>query len=98
MAQQPEVRDIPAHLREPIRAEPEGKAAVHVRIHTTVLQHDRVHHPGTAELEPPFAAAGATSARVALGARDVDLCAWLCEREVMRPKSRGPIGPEIPVD
>src|SRR5439155_14255105 len=80
-----DVREAVAEHEDPLEAPAEREAGHFLRVVADRLEHVRVDHPGTADLDPALVLANAAAGLVADEAGDVGFDRWLGEREEARP-------------
>src|ERR671920_687817 len=88
------VVDARAHHRQTLDAEPEGKAAVDVRVVADRAQDIGMDHAGASHLQPPAAFADPAAGATADGAVDREIDARLDEREEVAAEPDAPLRAE----
>src|SRR4051812_44592073 len=87
LEEQPQVRDAVLEHLDPLRTHAEGEALVPLGIEPTVLEDDRVDHPGSEDGHPAAPAAGGTPGTPAHQALDVERDGRFGERVVARAEA-----------
>lgn len=74
-------------VSDTLDAKTESVAGVHLAIDAASLEHVRIYHTTTQNLYPASVLAETAALTATNVARDVHLCAWLCEGEVARTQT-----------
>src|SRR5215213_2205439 len=79
-----------------IDSQTKRKPRILLRIHSDGAQHVRMHHSGTAQLDPARVFTNATASALAFETTEIKLRARLGERKVRRAKARHSVWPKHP--
>ena len=82
--QQTHVINLVLEKRNPLQPNTECKAGILIRVNAAHTEHIGMHYAAAQNLDPAGAFAEPTALAAAFEAGDIHLCAWLCERKMMR--------------
>src|SRR5215510_3791959 len=89
--QESNIIDVIHQARHSIDSKTKGETGELFRINSHRLEHVRVNHTASTQLNPTRAFTYTTTSASAHVAAEIDFCRWLCKRKVRWPKS----GPHI---